>query len=192
RALPRNVSSVNVTISGTPTDGEGFYDPGPGFGCRVTAAIDGGVTVNAVTYNSPTSITLNVSTVGASNAAHALTITNPDGQSVTMPAALIPRGALGDVDGDGTADVTVYRPATGTWYVLRSGTNYTSYTGYQWGVSTDLPVPGDYDGDGKTDVAVYRPATGVWYVLLSTTNSTSFVSYRWGASTDMPVPGDYD
>ena len=45
-----------------------------------------------------------------------------------------------DYDGDGQADVAVYRPATGIWYVLRSSTNSTAYVAYQWGVSTDIPV----------------------------------------------------
>ena len=183
RVLPRGAALVNVTITGTPTDGEGFYDPGPGFGCRLSAAVDGGVTVNAVTYNSPTSITLNVSTVSASNTAHALTITNPDGQTLTMPAAFLKATNLGDFDGDGQSDVTVYRPSNGRWYVLGSGTNYSAHSDYQWGLSTDTPTPGDYDGDGKTDLAVFRPASGAWYVLLSRrtsppTSATSGASAR--------------
>ena len=45
-----------------------------------------------------------------------------------------------DFDRDGKTDIAVYRPATGVWYVLMSGTNSTTYVAYQWGVSTDIPL----------------------------------------------------
>jgi hypothetical protein len=76
-------SSVNIIITGTPTTGQGFYDPGSGFTNRISATINGGVTVNSTTYNSPTQVTLNVSTVGATTGAKTVTITNPDGQFVS-------------------------------------------------------------------------------------------------------------
>jgi len=86
-AVPNSLTpgqpSVNVVITGTPTTGEGFYDPGSGFSNRISASINGGVTVNSTTYNSSTQATLNVSTVGATTGTKTVTITNPDGQFVS-------------------------------------------------------------------------------------------------------------
>jgi hypothetical protein len=91
-AVPNRIApgqaSVNVVITGsgiTAAAGQGFYDPGAGFAKRLAADIPGGVTVNSVTYTSPTQITLNVSTVGTPTGNKNVTVTNPDGQSVTGP-----------------------------------------------------------------------------------------------------------
>jgi hypothetical protein len=49
----------------------------------------------------------------------------------------------GDYDGDGRADLTVYRD--GIWYTLLSSTG--SYKIDHWGLAEDKPVAGDYDGE---------------------------------------------
>ncbi len=91
-----------------------------------------------------------------------------------------------DFDGDGKADISIYRPSTGIWYLLNSTTGFNAT---QWGLSNDKIVPADYDGDGKTDIAVYRASSGTFYILNST---TGFRATQWGFSTDIPVPADYD
>ena len=93
-----------------------------------------------------------------------------------------------DYDGDGKADVSVFRQASGIWYVARSGTG--GFLSAAFGQSGDLIAPADYDGDGKTDFAVFRPQNGVWYRLNSSNNS--FTAVQFGASGDKPVSGDYD
>jgi VCBS repeat protein/fibronectin type III domain protein len=97
-----------------------------------------------------------------------------------------------DFDGDGRADLGVFRPSTGTWKIALSRTQYSGSMNYTWGISTDLPAPGDYDGDGRTDLAVFRPSDGRWYILRSRGSYLTWTVHTWGRNGDIPVPNDYD
>lgn len=92
-----------------------------------------------------------------------------------------------DFDGDGRADLSLWRDAVGTWYTIASFAN--SFAGTQFGASGDRIVPADYDGDGRTDMAVWRPSSGTWYLLQST---AGFTGTQFGATGDLPAQGDYD
>jgi uncharacterized delta-60 repeat protein len=94
------------------------------------------------------------------------------------------RQTLFDFDGDSKADVSVYRPSNGVWYLLNSQTGFSAV---QFGISTDQIVPADYDGDGKTDIAVWRD--GTWYLQRS---SSGFTSIPFGSPGDIPMPADFD
>lgn len=134
------------------------------------------------------SFTVRVADAGSQSAQKAL--------SIFVIATIAPgpslRAKRGDFDGDGKADLTVWRGPTTYWITMKSSTNTMQNT--SWGASYapyyDVPVPGDYDGDGKVDYAIWRPSEGNWYII----NSSNGV-YRvqnLGQNGDTPVAADYD
>ncbi len=106
--------------------------------------------------------------------------------------AVNPALRYADFDGDGKADISLYR--SGTWFMNPSGNpNLAPTASYQvqFGIAGDVPMPVDFDGDGRSDVAVWRGSTGVFYILNSATNTIR--SEQFGLSGDNPtVSGDWD
>jgi glucose/arabinose dehydrogenase len=121
----------------------------------------------------------------------------PLGQGGRSPGAT-PSGA--DFDGDGKADLTVFRPESDLlpgashWFVELSGGGTISQPFGKAG--DDVPVPADFDGDGKADLAVFRPNSDLvpgaahWFVILS---GGGVINQPFGkAGDDVPVPADFD
>ena len=103
--------------------------------------------------------------------------------------------AIADFDGDGTSDLTIYRPSDGGWYIKRStqGFSNAGASFFQWGLSTDIPLKADFDGDGISDLAYIDPRTAGgtsaiprWATAPAPGRTTS------GASGDIPIPADFD
>jgi hypothetical protein len=84
----------------------------------------------------------------------------------------------GDYDGDGVAEMALFRASDNTWYIDRVGTR-------MWGALGDVPVPADYDADGKRDIAVFRPSDGTWYIVYSGTQTGA--AFVYGGPGDIPV-----
>jgi hypothetical protein len=93
-----------------------------------------------------------------------------------------------DYDGDGRADVALWRNSNATFYVLNSSTNTLQTT--ILGQSGDKPVSADFDGDGRADAALYRSTTNNWLIRRSGTNQV--VTEQFGQAGDEAVRGDFD
>jgi hypothetical protein len=87
----RGASHVIVSITGTTTNGSGFYDPGSGFPRRISASVDGGgVTVNSITFTDSTHMSMDISVdSGAALTSRTITVMNPDSQSATSAAGIL-------------------------------------------------------------------------------------------------------
>jgi hypothetical protein len=122
-------SNVNVIVTGTVMDGSGFFDPGAGFSNRIAATISGnGVTVNGVTYDNPTNITLSLTvSPGAAEGTRTITVTNPDGQSVTSASGLLAiqqsRPLIQTIDIIGSTVRVTWSAVAGGRYRLQYKTN---------------------------------------------------------------------
>jgi hypothetical protein len=154
---------------------------------------DGGLSFVGISFNAGERISRVV--IESGNAA--LSATNTDGVGgvdiVAMDDFIYgePRATehhSSDFDGDGTADLAVFRPSAGDWFVFNSGSN--TFNALHFGANGDLPVDGDVDGDSRNDFIVFRPSSGTWFVLRS--SDGQFAATQFGTNGDKPVMGDYD
>jgi hypothetical protein len=110
-----------------------------------------------------------------------------------------------DFDGDGKADIAVWRQGAGgsaAFFIIQSSDGTVRIEPF--GQTGDDPtVVGDYDGDGKADIATQRcpfsgdaPAQCYFFYRGSSNNpqgNTTFIPWGFGTVDDIfAAPGDFD
>jgi len=145
-----------------------------------------GATYNVAVSNITSSGTVRAS-VPANRAQDILGKLNTASTSTDNTVTFNLRPTLYDYDGDGRADVSVFRPSNGNWYLLQSQNGLSTQN---FGLNGDIITPGDFDGDGKTDLGVFRPDTGAWWYK-STING-GFYTVQFGMNGDIPLAEDFN
>jgi len=114
---------------------------------------------------------------------------NIDGNISDAPVAglTVARNRTADFDGDLKADLSIFRPDPGVWFVQNSGSPTFQVVGF--GNATDTLAPGDFDGDGKSDLGIFRPSDGTWHIY---GKGNQYSSRPFGATGDIAAPADYN
>src|SRR5207245_2237412 len=189
-SLAPGQSSVDVVITGTSVSGSEFFDPGldsggPGFSNHLAVGVNGGgVTVNSVTFSNPTNITVNLTVAGnAALGARTLTITNPDGQTVTSVSGILSIVSSGPVANFVAAPTNGFVPLNVSFTNLSTGA-----TNYSWdfgdGNTSILAIPSNiYTSTGAYTVTL----TAVAGAETNTLIRTNYIS----VTTPPPLAADF-
>jgi hypothetical protein len=144
-SLAQGQFDTDVSITGASSNGSGFFDPTSDFPNHIGSTINGGdVTINRVTVNDPTHLTINVTVSStATLGSRTITVTNPDSQSASSSTGLLTIAGSIDSNGDGIPD----------WWM-------EMYFGHATGQANDLSRAGDdADGDGLTNLQEFLAHT---------------------------------
>ncbi|MCA9607888.1 MAG: VCBS repeat-containing protein [Myxococcales bacterium] len=162
--------ALGVTAAGEwylgHASGEGFEAPrwiGVLVGAPLVGELDGDGRADAIAIDPETGVVWGARSVGAPPTDGLATV-EPLHDDLGAGAA----HAVGDVDGDGRADLVALWTASGQWEVAASGDGRTSTWTSEHGRAASARLVADVDGDGRDDAIVYEIGRGIWFGRAST------------------------
>jgi len=114
------------------------------------------------------------------------------------PATVFNYGAAGwipvcgDWDGNGTAGIGVYNPATSTWYLRNTPGPGVADAIFSYGFAGTTPIVGDWDGNGTKTIGVYDPSKGNWWTRNNNSAGAPSAITQYGFPGTTPAPGDFN
>lgn len=195
-SVPATVSGFGVVFTDVDQNGPTYVKyygvNGKLLGFQNAAAANGGLSFVGVSFNGGERVSRVEIVSGNQVLSNGIVDNGASNDLVAMDDFIYgePRATTfssGDFDGDGRTDTNIFRPSTGTWFIMNSGSNTVDFV--QWGQNGDIPIDGDFDGDSRADQAVFRPSDGTWWLNRSAAGP---VAMTFGSAADKPTAGDYD
>ena len=192
--VPQDIAfKVNGTIASTNNaskfmdyDGDGKTD----FGITRWGPVPSSPTEWWILRNNGSGVDYNYAQLGVRAAAN----------RIFSGATILDKVLPEDYDGDGKADIAVYRDGSSVaqpasfFYIINSSNNTIRIE--QFGTRLDnASIMGDYDGDGKADLIVYRDGatTGAQsFFWIKNSSNGEITTVAWGIRGDVPLVGDFD
>jgi hypothetical protein len=99
----------------------------------------------------------------------------------------------GDFDGDGSAEVGLFRKSTGFVYYRNTLTTGIADVSFYWGNPDDLVVSGDWNANGTDTPGLYRPSDITFYLRNTNTqgNADLTIPFPGGQSDWLAVAGSF-
>ncbi|MGB7201774.1 MAG: VCBS repeat-containing protein [Pyrinomonadaceae bacterium] len=144
-------------------------------------------TINYLPLNTPLHLFIDSQTVGVNDAGpYSLRM-----QDLSIRPSHSGARRTVDFEDDGTADIAVYRPSNGNWYINRNAPYSSGVFTTQFGLPNDKIAIGKFHWYRSPDIAVFRD--GTWWLLpYGLRNGGYHETVQFGQPGDIPVPADYN
>ena len=112
-----------------------------------------------------------------------------------VPISTYKSPLVGDFDGDGADEASVFRTTDGRWLVTQPNGSTSTWAEFATSSGWSSQVVGDFNGDGRDDIANFHPGNGTWWVSRSTGSgftTTLWADFSTPSGWTIQLVGDFD